>query len=224
VPVSAETLRLLMDAGIEGDDLLRIVESIDQTPKQRSANAERQARFRAKNKGEGVISNVISNVTKSVTSPARVEGNSSNLEISNKNNKKTAREHLSDFKASLLDLGEERLEALVLHRKAKNAALTGYAAKLFRKDCADSGISTAAGADMAMSRGWITVKAEWLRDKQRSTAPPPREPRNAGERAFLAMQGRKSELEPTENLSGRLGQSDGRRQIEGSGIARQFAR
>lgn len=178
MPVSAETLRLLMDAGVEGDDLLRIVESIDKTPtKERSANAIRQANWRARQKekdAEGVTNNVTDNVTESVTPRAHVEDISSNQEISGKKgNKKTAREHLADFKALLVDLGDERLEAFVLHRKAKRGALTGYSAKLFLQDCASCGMSPAAGADMALSRGWITVKPDWLK-RPNSTAPPGR--------------------------------------------------
>jgi hypothetical protein len=171
VPVSAETLRLLMDAGIEGDELLRIVESIDreQKPAERSANAIRQARYRANNKAKAVTNNVTQDVTVSVTPRAHVEDNSSNLEISGKGNKKTARDHLAEFKAALHDLNDERLEAFVLLRKEKRGALTGYGAKLFRQDCADCGLSVAEGTDMAISRGWITVKAEYLK---RSTGPP----------------------------------------------------
>lgn len=165
MPVSAETLRLLMDAGIEGDELLRVVESIDKTPtKERTANATRQAnwraRKRAKEETEAVTNNVTDNVTESVTPRAHVEDISSNQEISGK--KKTARQHLADFKAELHELGDERLEAFILHRKTKRGALTGYGAKLFLQDCADCRLSPSQGADMAMSRGWITVKANWL--------------------------------------------------------------
>jgi hypothetical protein len=170
MPVSAETLRLLMDAGVEGDELLRIVESIDvQQAPERSAGAVRQARYRANKKAQTVTNDVTSDVTVSVTPRVHVEDTSSNLEITGKSNKKTARDHLADFKAALHDLGDTRLEAFVLHRKAKKAALTGYGAKLFRQDCADCGLTVEAGADMAMSRNWITVKEEWLK---RNTGPP----------------------------------------------------
>lgn len=59
MPVSAETLAKLMAAGVAGADLIAIVASIDadQSPPARSANAERQARWRAKQR------NVTNNVT-----------------------------------------------------------------------------------------------------------------------------------------------------------------
>lgn len=72
-------------------------------------------------------------------------------------------------------------------------------------------------------RNWCRHAVE-RRPQPRSTAPPSREPRNAGERALVRIQAERDENERAESLSGRLGQSDGRRQIEGSGIARQFAR
>lgn len=62
MPVSAETLRKLMDAGLTGDALLEVVASIDadhQEAPTRSAAAERQARYRARKAGD---------VTRDVTS------------------------------------------------------------------------------------------------------------------------------------------------------------
>ncbi len=60
-----------------------------------------------------------------------------------------------------------------------------------------------------------------LAPRRQSTAPPPREPRNAGERAYLKLQEQNDEPPSTRN--GRLDPGDGRRQIEGTGIARRFA-
>jgi hypothetical protein len=224
MPVSAETLRLLMDAGLEGDDLLRVVESIDKTPtKERTANAVRQARHRAKKAAANVTSNVTDNVTESVTPRAHVEDNSSNLEISKKENKKTAREHLADFKASLLaDLGDERLEAFVLHRKAKRGALTGYGAKLFRQDCNDCGIAVAAGADMAMSRGWITVKAEWLTNR---TTGPPSKPKQPTLATMWHDEARQHGIidDPSNPPNGRVVPSLTAGQNQSPGVARRYA-
>ena len=70
MPVSADTLRKLMDAGLSGDALLDVVASIDadNVQKSRSNGAERQARYRAK-KASTVTSDVTRDVTKSVTPP-----------------------------------------------------------------------------------------------------------------------------------------------------------
>jgi hypothetical protein len=64
MPVSATTLKKLMDAGISGDDLIDIVESIDNDmdcvgetakPAPRSKAAERQARYRERQKASQTV-------------------------------------------------------------------------------------------------------------------------------------------------------------------------
>ena len=71
--VSVETIELLVKAGVSGEDLVAILRSMeaDTAPAPRSANAERQARFRARKalEAESVTPSVIDNVTSSVTSP-----------------------------------------------------------------------------------------------------------------------------------------------------------
>ena len=72
--VSVETIELLVKAGVSGDDLVAILRSIeaDMAPAPRTANAERQARHRAKKAAErdqGVTESVTRNVTDNVTSP-----------------------------------------------------------------------------------------------------------------------------------------------------------
>jgi hypothetical protein len=74
VSVSVETIELLVKAGVSGDDLVAILRSIeaDMAPTPRTANAERQARHRAKKAAErdqGVTESVTRNVTDNVTSP-----------------------------------------------------------------------------------------------------------------------------------------------------------
>ena len=74
VSVSVETVELLVKAGVSGDDLVAILRSIeaDTARAPRTANAERQARHRAKQAAErdqGVTEGVTSNVTRNVTSP-----------------------------------------------------------------------------------------------------------------------------------------------------------
>ena len=70
--VSARSLRLLMEAGLSGEALLAIVESLEEDCRPaRSLSAERQARYRARKASEvdGVTNNVTSDVTRGVTSP-----------------------------------------------------------------------------------------------------------------------------------------------------------
>lgn len=162
--ISANTLGLLMAAGLEGDELMAIVRSIeaDTAPKARSSNAERQARFRARQKSESVTNNVTGNVTEAsqVTPLVRVDAKLKTTQIEPV--KKTPSRDVSDFKAALADLDADRLEALIKHRKAKKAQMTGHAARLFLKDVAACGISLADAVDTCISRNWITVKADWL--------------------------------------------------------------
>lgn len=176
MPISANTLKLLMDAGVEGDELVRIVASIDADngPKQRSNNAERQARLRARRKSESVTSNVTdnatSNVTDNVTPPraTHVEDLTSKLEIEPQDRKEPRRNDAFEFRAEFPSLDTERLEALVKHRRKKQAQITGHAARLFKRDIEKCGISVADAVDACISRNWITVKPEWLQGHQRA--------------------------------------------------------
>lgn len=63
--VSSATLRKLMDAGLTGEALIAVVESIeaDQQGPKRSAAAERQARYRSRKASQNVTSDVTRDVT-----------------------------------------------------------------------------------------------------------------------------------------------------------------
>lgn len=173
--ISANTLALLMAAGVEGDELMTIVRSIeaDTAPKSRSANAERQARFRAKNKAESVTNNVTRNVTETsqVTPLACVDDKLLTTQIEPVKKTTPARD-LVEFRAEFPSLDSDRLEALIKHRKAKKAQMTGHAARLFLKDVAVCGISLPEAVDTCISRNWITVKADWLAKPQARGSPP----------------------------------------------------
>lgn len=135
----------------------------DALEKRRANDRERQNRKR--------LSRDVTGCHTGSRSRAGGEDSSSKKDITEKEGrKKTAREDLADFESDLAELGADRLEAFVKHRKTKRAALTGYAAQLFRRDCDACGLSLAAAADLALSRGWITVKPEWV--AKRSTSPP----------------------------------------------------
>lgn len=168
MPVSAQTLRLLMEAGIEGDELLAIVESIDaeQTPAARSSSAVRQARYRARKKAESVTGDVTRDVTESVTPVTpltRVDEKQPNIDTKSPSKKTTPTRDAAEFRSELAgDLDADRIEALVKHRRTKKAQVTAHAARLFKRDAAACGLSIADAADTCISRNWITVKPEWL--------------------------------------------------------------
>lgn len=187
--ISANTLGLLMAAGLEGDELMAIVRSIeaDTAPKAKSANAERQARFRARNKAQSVTSNVTNNVTEAslVTPLACVDSKPNNIQIEPV--KKTPSRDVADFKNELAGLDADRLEALIKHRKAKKAQMTGHAARLFKRDAAECGLSLAEATDTCISRNWVTVKADWL-SKPAARGSPERQPSFADALAAVATE------------------------------------
>lgn len=163
--ISANTLGLLLAAGLEGDELMAIVRSIeaDTAPKAKSNGAERQARYRARHRAETVTSNVTGDVTEpsQVTPLTGVDAKPKTTQI-DPVKKTTPSRDVSDFKAELASLDSDRLEALIKHRKAKKAQMTGHAARLFKRDAEAAGLTLADAADTCISRNWITVKAEWL--------------------------------------------------------------
>lgn len=68
--ISARSLRLLVEAGLSGERLLAIVESLEEDCRPaRTGSAERQARYRARKalEGEGVTESVTRDVTRNVT-------------------------------------------------------------------------------------------------------------------------------------------------------------
>lgn len=225
MPVSAETLRLLMDAGVEGADLLRIVESIDKTPKERSANAERQARFRARQRDKTVTDNVTNNVTESVTPRVHVEDNLQTKDSTGLARKKTAREDQAEFESELSSLLDaDRVQALVDVRKKKGGKVNGHAARLLVAKIRGCGVTPVEAADTMVLRNWISIEADWLRRNttQSPTAPHDRPPRNAGEAARLELKRMENYDAPSTQIR-YDDQSDGSPGFAGTGIARRIA-
>lgn len=170
--VGANTLRLLMEAGIHGEDLIEIVESIeaDNAPKQ-SSGAARQARYRARKNAEKAASDVTSDVTDGVTQAslprARVEETQKpKSKTTGKNNRKpTPRAELE----SVLD--SEHAAAVIEHRQRLRKPLTPRAASLLAKSLSQARDPNAA-ADVMIERGWIGFKPEWLENCNGGRAPP----------------------------------------------------
>lgn len=222
MPVSAETLRLLMDAGVEGDELLRIVESIDRTQtKERSANAERQARHRAKKLAESVTDNVINNVTESVTPHVRVEENLKTNKQTGK--KKNHRQEQADFELELSAiLDAERVSALVDVRRKKGGKLNGHAARLLIAKINTCGLSPADAADTMVLRNWISIESDWLRRGTASATAPPKKLTQA---TMWHEEARNHGIlnDPPSQTDRHLDASLPRGQDQGSGFARRIA-
>lgn len=234
MPVSAETLRLLMEAGIEGEQLFRIVESIDNAPKQRSANAERQARFRAKKRAESVTGNVTNNVTSNVTSVTNVTPlahGEDNLPTKNQagkaDKKKTKGADEAEFRAELIaELSPDQLDGVIKVRRDKSGQVTRYSAQLFRGDAKACSMTLSQAADACISRGWITVKPEYFQ-RRSSQAPPSNGVVGAAQR-IIESRANGSEIFPSnhgnvERLSAEPGDKSGTAAEDlRSGIGRRF--
>lgn len=71
--ISARTLELLVKAGLEGEALIEVVRSMEaDLASGRTGNAERQARYRERQRGRNDESNVTRYVTRNVTPPPLV--------------------------------------------------------------------------------------------------------------------------------------------------------
>jgi hypothetical protein len=177
--LGAETIRLLIGMGMDSDDLLRIAESIERDAgKGRSASAKRQAAYKERRKRKDVESDVTRDVTQSVTPRAHVDNKLPSKEPTEKVRKKTEREDEADFKSELSELGPELLAEFVKLRRRRRMPLSGYTARLFRKDCAACSLPVSEAAELCISRGWTTVKPEFLSSgKPRQAALPEAHPK-----------------------------------------------
>lgn len=165
-------------------------------------------------------------ITKRLT---RGEDSSSNQEITGQeeNKKEAAPKALSDlaaFKADLeADASQEQVEAFAKHRKAKNGQNSAYSAKLFRRDAAACGLSVSQAIDTAISRGWLTVKPEYLAGRQqappRSTAPPKQ---TVGQQARDELKRMETLNDAPDNLPRYHDESDREPGFASAGIARRF--
>jgi hypothetical protein len=179
----------MIAAGVPGSVILDTVRAYEEQAETTSEEGKEKARERWrrwKNKQGTNVGKRLQTDTNVSKQLVRVEDSSSNQEISGKEEKKesAAPKALSDlaaFKADLMaDASQEQVEAFAKHRKAKNGQNSAYAARLFRKDAAACGLSVPDAIDTAISRGWLTVKPEYLarrqntQPRQQSTPPPQR--------------------------------------------------
>ena len=152
MPVSAATLRLLMEVGVTGEALLRVTESIEkdnaQTVTPVTPNAARQARFRARQRAlKALRNNVTSNVTASAR--ARVDGSSSLTESTGKKKKEPAK------RAIPVDAWKPPDELLEF-ATAQGFTLTRYGTEL------DKMRDWARGTG-AVKKDWTAAARNWLR-------------------------------------------------------------
>lgn len=196
--MNAELFRKLASFGLSVDQIGSVMDLIEErdaiiAAKEDARKAQIRARvhkFRSKNKQETLrnVTETEGNATKRLT---RAEDNYLPTEISGQEEKKKAApKALSDlaaFKADLeQDATSEQVEAFAKHRKTKNGQNSAYSARLFRRDAEACGLSVADAIDTAISRGWLTVKPEYLAGRQaRSTSPPLPPPKQSAHNDIL---------------------------------------
>lgn len=202
--MTPDLFRKLSALGLSHEQMAGVLEIFDEDAAARKAKVKaRVDKWRSKNKSE-----TLRNVTeRSVTAPnvteglARVEDNYLPTEISGrKENKKAASlSDLAAFKADLeQDASAEQVESFAKHRKAKNGQNSAYSAKLFRRDADACGLSVSQAIDTAISRGWLTVKPEYLAGRQQSAPQPRAPPAEPDFNTILdAMQGKRHEPQHT---------------------------
>lgn len=199
-------------------------------------SAQEKSKEKARARWRKWKDNQPSNVSKRLPTTAnaskrltRGEDSSSNQEITGQeeNKKEAAPKALSDlaaFKADLeADASQEQVEAFAKHRKAKNGQNSAYSAKLFRRDAAACGLSVSQAIDTAISRGWLTVKPEYLAGRQqalpRSTAPPKQ---TVGQQARDELKRMETLNDAPDNLPRYHDESDREPGFASAGIARRF--
>lgn len=163
----------MVAAGATPDMILVAVRATEAANEQaleqrRQADADRQARKRQRDKSRDVT---LRHSDRSLVrgGDARVEVKTSNLDIEPVEKKKTRGDADGFVNALRALLDEDRLDALVKHRRSRKAPVTAYAAELFIAAADKCGISVAEATDHCIERNWLTVKPDWIAAK-----PPPR--------------------------------------------------
>ena len=169
--LDAAALRRLASLNLSPEQMAGVLDVLasmtEQEEARKAAQRERTRKFREK---IGVtLQSPHGNGDKSRGGDARVEVKTSNLDIEPVEKKKTRGDADGFVNALRALLDEDRLDALVKHRRSRKAPVTAYAAELFIAAADKCGISVAEATDHCIERNWLTVKPDWIAAK-----PPPR--------------------------------------------------
>lgn len=167
----------MVAAGATPDMILVAVRATEAANEQameqsRDKTRARVAKWREKNAGN-VTDGVVTVTNGLRAGDARVEVKTSNLDIEPVEKKKTRGDADGFVNALRALLDEERIDALVKHRRSRKAPVTAYAAKLFIDAAAECGITLSEAADHCISRNWLTVRPDWLAARPPARGSPP---------------------------------------------------
>lgn len=191
----SELIRKMQAAGAPMEAILIAVEAVEaaknelegEKEKNRAAVRERVRKHR-ENKAKpecNVTETLPSRYGNHTRAHTRVEDNlqtkihTGDKDTQTRKSASVGKSDLEEFRSVLAEFTDaDRIEAFVKHRRTKRAAFTAHAAKLFIRDARSAGLTVPEAIDTAISRNWITVKADWLTPKggQRANSDPPRQP------------------------------------------------
>lgn len=167
----------LIAARIPHDQILEVVRAFEEEQdnaleRRRASDAARQSRKRIADKSRDVTLRH-SDRFLAGASVTRVEDKPLTKIIEPKQDIiDTKGRDLAEFVAELAPQTDvARVQAIVKHRRAKKAQITGHSARLFLANVARCGISVSEAIDTCISRNWITVEPDWLKPKQRGSPP-----------------------------------------------------
>lgn len=215
--IIAAAVRELLAAGVTGDALVLAIERMEDVasaPRELSPGAVRTRRWRERHRASPnvTVTDVTSQASQGVTGDASSrEHTRAGLETKT-NNKNKEKQRTQDARSACVSVLESVLDpdharAVVEHRgrMGKGKDLTPYSARLLAdrlRTCPDPN----AAADEMIARGWLSIKAGWLREDRPSTGPPGRPSNGNGFAQVL----RRLEADDDEDFG---------RQIEGTGGA-----
>jgi hypothetical protein len=178
--MNSDDYRRLVAAALTPDQIAVVMEMMDRDARlhaEAAAEADEQRKAKGRQRWHKWKETNGTNVSKRLPTTAndlragdaRVEVKTSNLDIEPVEKKKTRGDADGFVNALRALLDEDRLDALVKHRRSRKAPVTAYAAKLFIEAANACGISAAEATDHCIERNWLTVKPDWIAAK-----PPPR--------------------------------------------------
>ena len=185
--LSVEAMEFLQAKGLSLGDVIEFARMIEQ-PKIRSANAERQARFRRRRASVTADSNVTDNVTSNALRPPYEE--TSTPPVSSNDETRRAKPKPKPV-AKPVGVSEQTWLDFNTHRKTRGGPITETGLIGIQREADVAGWTLEAALAEAVTRNWQGFKAKWVEDKS--------EPAANG--SFLAsLSARSRTLEPAESL------------------------
>lgn len=155
--LTIEEMEFLEAKGLSLADIIAFAK-IARQPKPRSANAERQARWRSKKRGEPQQDNITNNVTRNALPPP-IEDHTPPVSPIGENR---AKRKISVPAAKPADVSDRTWSDWLDHRKRKGGTCTQTALDGIRAEAERAGWTLEAALSKAMQRNWQGFEAAWV--------------------------------------------------------------